>query len=68
MDLAGQHGLTRVDAGPMQVITNLLRDTANLLEHDRLDLFDGGLLAGPQRAQGGLQYRQRGFQAVGEVG
>ncbi|MNT30298.1 hypothetical protein D3C72_1660860 [compost metagenome] len=46
VDLARQHRLPRIDAGPVQVVTDLLRNTADLVQHDRLDFLDGGLLTG----------------------
>ena len=51
----------------MQVITNLLRDAAYLLQHHRLRLVDADLLAA-QRAQCTLHHRQRRFQTVSEIG
>ncbi|MNF07328.1 hypothetical protein D3C80_2074850 [compost metagenome] len=68
MDLTGQYRLPRTDAGAVQVVANLLRDAADLVQHDRFDLFDGGLFTGAQRTQRGLQHRQRRFQAMGQIG
>ena len=67
MQLPAQQGAAAAHAGAMQIVTNLLRDAAYLLQHHRLRLVDADLLAA-QRAQGALHHRQRRFQAVGEIG
>lgn len=67
MQFAAEQRTAAAHAGAMQIVANLLRDAANLLQHHRFCFVDAQLLAahGTQRA---LHHRERGFQAVGEVG
>lgn len=67
MHIALQCMVIGLHAGAMQVIANLLGDTADLLQHDRFGLFDGEIAFTAQRTQRSLQHRQRGFQAVRQI-
>ena len=51
----------------MQVIANLLGNTADLLQHHRLGIVDAQLRTA-HGTQGALHHRERGFQAVGQIG
>ena len=67
VQLPAQQGTAAAHAGAMQIVANLLRDSAYLLQHHRFRLVDADLFTA-QRAQGALHHRQRRFQAMGEIG